>query len=603
LEAIIINRDLDKGELTKINLLLERNVNSYVFEAFTNYFPDYKRMEVVKLDGSEKRNLDLLCKKSILKFGDKLSKSQLFNELIDHYKLNVWHYLKFRIFFSCQQILYEKRFIDSIITKYDKIYLYSNIEHNNSYKTVEQFKSTFNKKKFNYYQVFKYLIFFILRSVIGCFRLIKKENVNIVVDHSQRQEVLDISSLTLKYDNYILSYLLSKLNRKFIIISDIDFPQKKSDYYFEFDFKRLFEKNKLFGETIILKALLSKKALKEYLTIKQQIDKAVESINKEGLNVEERILLGLFKSYIRLSFLHVFKYVAYKKFFSKNFFKSIVSIDENSPRIKSIFDAAKTKGINTIGIQHGNIGEFSPAYFFTDFDVKKKIIPDYTLVWGAYWKSFLKTECNYPERSLYITGQIRTDIIPLLLNKKVLPKSVKFLDLKKIKIVLFASQPQKDETLRKKAAIDVFNSVKGYDDLFLIFKLHPAEKNDFSYYESIAKITGIKNYKIVYWEDLYALLSVCSLVITCFSTVGSEAVYFKKPLIILDYLNQDLQNYIKLGVGIYVSSTKELKIIYNKFLNKELVINEKSYDKFIYEYAYKIDGKVVDRIINFVSSL
>ena len=42
MEAIIINRDLDKGELTKINLLLERNVNSYVFEAFTKQ--QYKKV-------------------------------------------------------------------------------------------------------------------------------------------------------------------------------------------------------------------------------------------------------------------------------------------------------------------------------------------------------------------------------------------------------------------------------------------------------------------------------------------------------------------------------------------------------------------------------
>ena len=35
------------------------------------------------------------------------------------------------------------------------------------------------------------------------------------------------------------------------------------------------------------------------------------------------------------------------------------------------------------------------------------------------------------------------------------------------------------------------------------------------------------------------------MLITCFSTVGAEAVYFHKPLLILDHLGQDVQGYIR----------------------------------------------------------
>ena len=93
--------------------------------------------------------------------------------------------------------------------------------------------------------------------------------------------------------------------------------------------------------------------------------------------------------------------------------------------------------------------------------------------------------------------------------------------------------------LRYKTAYDVFAAVKNISGLFLIVNIHLAELNDVNYYESIAKEAGCTNFKIIYYYDLYLLLSVSDIVITCFSTVGSEAIYFNKPLIIVDHLMQD----------------------------------------------------------------
>ena len=101
---------------------------------------------------------------------------------------------------------------------------------------------------------------------------------------------------------------------------------------------------------------------------------------------------------------------------------------------------------------------------------------------------------------------------------------------------------------------------------------------------------------------MYFLLSVCDVLITCFSTVASEAIYFYKPLIILDHLKQDLLNYYKEGVAFQATDSNEIKEYINKILTGELTINQKAYQNFINKYAYKIDGKVSERCLNFIKN-
>lgn len=141
------------------------------------------------------------------------------------------------------------------------------------------------------------------------------------------------------------------------------------------------------------------------------------------------------------------------------------------------------------------------------------------------------------------------------------------------------------------------------DDVHLVVKLHPAEKFDIEYYNSIAQEAGCRNYQIILNIDLYLLISLSDIMITCFSTVGAETVYFNKPLIILDHLKQDIQGYHKEGIAFQATNETELKRYLVNILSGEMNINEVAYKNYIEEYAFKIDGKVADRIIKFVRSL
>ena len=232
-------------------------------------------------------------------------------------------------------------------------------------------------------------------------------------------------------------------------------------------------------------------------------------------------------------------------------------------------------------------------------DIHRKPFPEYNILWGKYWKEILNENGNYPLDSLILAGQIRTDIIPKLIENSQNDPDINPLEKK---IIMFASQFQRDESLREKAALDLFSAVKHFPEYLLIIKLHPSEKNEFEYYHKLAKIAGCSNYKILYYYDLYKLISLSRIVVTCFSTVGTEAVYFYKPLIIIDHLKQDIQNYKKAGVAFQATNEYEIKNFIELLDSNQISIDKTKYDEFISQYAYKIDGNVSKRIIQIIKS-
>ena len=223
-------------------------------------------------------------------------------------------------------------------------------------------------------------------------------------------------------------------------------------------------------------------------------------------------------------------------------------------------------------------------------------MPDLTLTWGKYWEEFLVEKGNYPKQSVVSVGQIRTDIIPALLQSENQKRSTM------TKQIVFASQPQRDSELRYQAAYDVFKATGKIRNAQLIVKLHPREFADSDYYSKIASEAGCTNYRFDLTSDLYQLIASCDVLITCFSTVGTETVYFYKPLIILDHLKQDIMGYVAEGVAFQATDAESLTRILSGIIGGTLKINADLYDSFIRKYAFQIDGKVAERCIRAITS-
>jgi len=606
MEAIFINRQISNTEAKNIQKKL-KDIDGIVLYSNINLPIVLNNLSKgsIELTAEEKRNINYEIFEQVLNFGEKKIEGTPVTELLMIEKASIWHYHKFRTYFFIKNLSYEIKLIKNLLNKFDKVIFYS---VNESLKYYD-FKSSRLELKFsnpgteknNFITIIKYSFFFLLRILITLFQQNQiKKRKHIVVDHAIKQIIINIKTFKEEYGNYSLAYLFEKLDDDFIILDDLEIPKldlpdfKLHTYFFRKS------KNRLFGEFVIFKGLLSRKVRGELKKYTLKLEMGYKSIAAANLNDTEKLIFQHLTSLHKTSKLFIFKYLSYKRFFRKYKIKTITSIDENSPRIKSILDAAKYQNIKTIGIQHGIIHNLQPSYCFHPNDINRKITTDYTLVWGSYWKDRLYSKFNYPKNTLIKVGQIRTDIIPKIITER---RNNMFNLPTYTKKIVFASQPLDDPVLRKRAAFDVFTAMKNFQDTYLIIKLHPAEMKDFGYYEEIAKEAGAIKFKIVGHIDLYSLISASDIIITCFSTVGAETVYFNKPLIILDHLKQDIQNYHKERIAFRATNSSELKLLVKKILNGELTINKKVYKEYITKYAYKIDGKVSDRCLDFIKSL
>lgn len=610
MNAIVINRQLSKIEISNISAKLSGEGSDY--HLFSNAVLDKELEKYSKgrkeIFPEEKRKINYDIFQQVLKFGDRKINGKAIADILCMDRTNLWHYHKFRIYFQLRNFCFDVALLKNMLRDYDQIAFYTDntLLHKNNPDSSRIFLVTGGtpKARINYTSLFYYFLFFTVRVILSFIQIgsVKKKK-HIVVDHTKKQVCLNINSLKEERANYILSNLINRLDNRFLVLDDVEIPKLDSRYRFRIipeHFKGWSER--LFGEYIMFRGFISvkiKRTRKLYLAALNDFYTEAEN---SSLDHTERNILSLFKSYHKTTGLYLQKYLSYKHFFERYAFLSISSIDENSPRIKTILDAAKFSGIVTVGIQHGTIHELHPAYMYTIEDIDRKIVPDYNLLWGKYWKSLLKDKGNYPPESLVIIGQIRTDIIPEITRTKV-PLSALSRIKKDKKIILYASQFQRDLVLREKAALDIMKAVSNNDNLHLIVKLHPSEKNEFEYYHNLASEANCKNYNIIYSADLYLLLSRSDVVVTCFSTVGAEAVYFKKPLVIIDYLKQDIQNYYKSGIALQATSLIELQNYLDSIITGKIDLNRSAYDKFIDDYAFRIDGKVCERYYDFIEKL
>lgn len=603
MEAILINRKLSSRE--EAEFLSELSAGKK-YDIFSNVEVSEKLKPhiqgVFELSPEEKKRINYDIFNQVLQFGEIKVNGKAITDLLMIGKASIWHYHKFRTYFHIRNLFFEIRLIEKFKSKYTSIVCYTSNKQVKDYKYSNpqpEFKLLLlNSQKLNYLSLVRYLIFFLFRIIRGSSTLRLNKKKHLLIDHAIKQSLININSLEEREGNVYLDYLFTIVDNDFTILDDVEIP-KFTGKEFRI-YKSHFVKDRIYGESILFKGLLSSKVKKEWRNGTKQLLEAYDNLGNADLNKEGEFIRFFLISLHTTSKLYLFKYFSYKYFFRKSSFRSVTSIDENSLRIKSVLDAAKAEKVKTVGVQHGTIHDLHPAYVYTEEDNARGIQQDHTLVWGSHWADFLVKKGNYLPASIVPIGQIRTDIIPHL--KTINRKGYLEIDENK-KLVVFASQPQRDPALREKAAFDVFTAIKDFKDAELVLKLHPAERNDFDYYKEIARKANCTNFKIVLDFDLYLLISISDIIITCFSTVGAETVYFNKPLIILDHLKQDIQRYHAEGIAFQTSNSKELHEILRELLEGKKEFNEIAYQDYINKYAFRIDGKVSERARDFIKNL
>jgi len=591
--CILVNSSVQRNssEISRLNLPVFSTINLGERLDF--------EYDIVTFSHSIKEKINTSVFKKVLGWGDRKIAGKSINDLLSICSYNLWQYQRFRVYFTVRYIEYELQALREIkLLGYDKVLLLSDYNYQRDGLIeglqISLLKINKERKPNRKIALVNYTIVFVIRAIIGFIQyFVVKNNKTIFLDSSIKQPLIYADG-KMVMDNYNLGYLFDKLGNNALVLDEILVPTVGQEFLLKKSyFINLFKSRKiLFAEYILLKGLLNPKNYHKKKEIFSKIKIQYKYI-EDNLNTPlDRLIIQTLRSIHLSNNYYLFRFLAYKRFFSNKKISAVLATDENGPISRSFLDAAKYNNIRTIGIQHGAIHQLHPNYYFTKNE--SKYIPDYTLIWGRKWEELLIGYGNYPPSKLRVVGQLRTDIIPILKRKE--KQNNKF-------IVVFASQPQRDSVLRKQTAQDIFTAVKDLPNVHLVVKLHPQEKNDVGYYHEIAKNVGLSRISILPQSELYQTILESDIVITSFSTVGTEAIYFGKILLIYDPLNQDLQKYIKGKVAFRVQNSTDIINIVQQVKDKKLASNILQYQKFIDYNAYKIDGEVANRVLNFIDSI
>ncbi len=225
-------------------------------------------------------------------------------------------------------------------------------------------------------------------------------------------------------------------------------------------------------------------------------------------------------------------------------------------------------------------------------------------VTGEYVKNVLIKQ-GVPNNRLVLTGQPRfdrlvnetfdTNLFRLILK---IPKDKK--------IVTLCTQPFVEYKMwtpetRKQFLSFVYKSIKELPNYQFVIKLHPIDIFE-DYKKVLSDIDA--NHKILLYKeiDLYRLISISDIVMTVNSTVALEAMIINKPVIIIDFYNQSSDMpYVTSGAVSVVCSPKSLTDQIKRLSDeKERNIALKLQDAFIYEHAYKTDGRASQRVVDLI---
>jgi hypothetical protein len=458
--------------------------------------------------------------------------------------------------------------------------------------------------------VLSFALLFILRAFIGFikfFRIFGGKKHMVIINPNDRQKILvPLRTELVEGDPYV-EYLLmhTQHNSAFTYLTEVypkQFESQNASSYLNryLIFFKYFWKTINF-ETFLFLTLLNPLTYYNLYKLSRQLRDTNQIFREEYKNIDDDVFISCLASVNKLILYLYVRVRAAKLMFRILPVKSIGGMNEHGPSNQPILNGAESSGVTSFGIQHGAIVDYHALYKFSEEDMPYQPWPDQTIVYGSYWKNVLVETSTYPADKITILGQMRTDCIPTLLSQK---DKLEVHELDKSRpVVLYASQPKVrgEEHVREMLIRDVLKLSKELNQVQFIIRPHPSDAMNLDYFYSIAKEVGTENF-VISQTELYYDLAVSDIVMVYYSTVGVEAIYFDKHLVLLDYLESHFVEYMS-DVGIRARDYKHLKEITEKVLAGELAIEPEVKKAFIDKMAFRIDGNSTKRYVEFIESL
>ena len=474
-KTIVVNRKLSEAEILEIKHLAKNGSIVYAFPE--DIIPGISQKITIGLEEKRRLNFDIM--EEVLRFGDYPVNTSTIADIFRIDTASIWHYHKFRVYFDVCNIMYFLHPLQDKFNSFSEQIWYVGPELNVLQKVIPEVEFRVQKKDDNQgypiANLFKYLAVSTYRILRQFLR--RKTNPEYLVYLTEKYvNMLHPKTLNPIDGNGLLEYLILKFDERFTLLTEVIMPKLKGKSNYSFSSKQLAGKwgrcQKIFLEGFMFSGLLSNKVRKTTQKAHQSIKRSYNLVHGKELTLIQKLIFEVFQSLDGSTGYYLFRHFSARKFFVSTPIKAVIAYDENSPSTKSVLDAAKFCGIKVIGLQHGTMHDLHPAYLYTLKDSNNHIMPDLTLAWGKYWETFLLEKGNYPAGSVISVGQIRTDIIPAL------TKAESQKEVNPVCQIVFASQPQRDQDLRFRAAFDVFKAAQHVPNAHLIVKLHPHEFGD-----------------------------------------------------------------------------------------------------------------------------
>ena len=216
------------------------------------------------------------------------------------------------------------------------------------------------------------------------------------------------------------------------------------------------------------------------------------------------------------------------------------------------------------------------------------------------------TKVGYDEKRICVTGNPKYDFLKNMDSKKsklMLEQDLKIDSTKKLVVIGMSRWHEKDENWM--SDLIKFCNINNFE---IVIKIHPLYKTVSKYSENKIKTISdnCKDEKFFVIHDIEPpkLLSAADVMITDYSSMGLEAVFLGKPLISINLLKENWEEYTsrveKYGASIYVENYKMLEKILLEILKENKHIDElkKGREKVIEKYNFGNDGKAAERIFN-----
>lgn len=237
---------------------------------------------------------------------------------------------------------------------------------------------------------------------------------------------------------------------------------------------------------------------------------------------------------------------------------------------------SKNEGKPSYVIQHGYANSYEGFFPF----VEGKMLADKMFVWGSDTKRWMIKE-GLKKENLIVTGSLKFDEH----KKKRLTIDIK--EKLKIqrdkKIICYIAETKKDLEFpwympsnkeRTEVYRILFKTMGNLKDYFLIVKLHPSDLYD-EVPKKILEESKIKNCVILdKYFPIKPLLMQSDLIISMYSSAILEALFFKKPVLLLGLFNKKVVvPFVKDNVCFNVRDKNKLKeSITNSINNKDKIL-------------------------------